>query len=181
MKTFSLFAPILKVALAQDKFATDLENLNSMANQLSLVKGSQVSSDIDVSADMLFNTAIGMYSAIDSGSAPVSKADVSAALFAGKTVLQAAFFELYGGSISEVDDENFLSARGKKNKVKGEEKFINYGCYCSPSQIGQPDSNWLGVGIPVDGIDHLCHDLHKRYSLEFHGSRNYHPILATTA
>ncbi|CBY23866.1 unnamed protein product [Oikopleura dioica] len=160
MRTFSLFAPILTLA---DKISQQ-EQLNAMANQLSYVKGSQVSSDIDASADELFNTAVGMYSALESGSTEVSKADIAFTLFAGKMLTQTAFFEMQGGNINDVADDDFLSARGKKSKVKGEEKFINYGCFCSPSQIGQPDSNWLGVGNPVDEIDHLCHDLHKSYN-----------------
>lgn len=160
MRTFSLFAPILALA---DKISQQ-EQLNAMANQLSYVKRSQVSSEIDASADELFNTAIGMFSALESGSIDVSKADIAVTLFAGKMLTQTAFFEMQGGNINDVSDDDFLSARGKKNNVKAEEKFINYGCYCSPSQIGQPDSNWLGIGTPVDEIDHLCHDLHKSYN-----------------
>lgn len=65
----------------------------------------------------------------------------------------------------DVDDHNDdLDARGEN--VRGEERFKNYGCYCTPTMDSMKSDFWVGTGEPVDQLDATCMALFK--SLEIY-------------
>ena len=55
------------------------------------------------------------------------------------------------------DDE--FSFRG--SNVRGEERYRNYGCYCTPTMESMKSDFWVGTGEPVDQIDTICMQLFK--------------------
>lgn len=61
-----------------------------------------------------------------------------------------------------VDDDQEASVE-RGNVAFENDKFMNYGCYCSPSEIHMSDNNWLGTGAPMDEIDRLCQNLFFGY------------------
>ena len=47
--------------------------------------------------------------------------------------------------------------------VRGDKRYIDYGCYCTPTEAHRSDGNWFGTGEPVDEIDKLCRGLFFGY------------------
>ena len=64
----------------------------------------------------------------------------------------------------EDDHNDDLDARGAN--VRGEERFKNYGCYCTPTMESMKSDFWVGTGEPVDQLDATCMALFK--SLEIY-------------
>lgn len=61
----------------------------------------------------------------------------------------------------EHENEDGLDARAAN--VRGEDRFKNYGCYCTPSMESMKSDFWVGTGEPVDQIDATCMALFKSY------------------
>ena len=59
----------------------------------------------------------------------------------------------------EHENEDGLDARAAN--VRGEDRFKNYGCYCTPSMESMKSDFWVGTGEPVDQIDATCMALFK--------------------
>jgi len=61
----------------------------------------------------------------------------------------------------EDDHNDDFDARGAN--VRGEERFKNYGCYCTPTMESMKSDFWVGTGEPVDQLDATCMALFKSY------------------
>ena len=86
---------------------------------------------------------------------------LSALQTTGKTLQLKVIFQQMQGESNSTTTDAPIQVRGK-NKVAKSEKYINYGCYCTPSATN--DENWVGTGEPVDDIDRLCRDLFNAYN-----------------
>ena len=81
-------------------------------------------------------------------------------------VLKSAAGENHDDEDHEHDDDDHegdddLDARG--SSVRGEERYRNYGCYCTPTMESMKSNAWVGTGEPVDEIDTICMQLFKSY------------------
>ena len=52
---------------------------------------------------------------------------------------------------------------GERGYSTPQNKFNNYGCYCSPHAAHSGEGSWVGKGVPVDEIDAECHNLFLAY------------------
>lgn len=84
----------------------------------------------------------------------LSNVQIKAIIAEGKTLQLQSF-------IGVDEDPNPNVERG--NVQFENDKFVNYGCYCSPSEIHMADNNWLGTGAPIDEIDRICQHLYFGY------------------
>lgn len=53
--------------------------------------------------------------------------------------------------------------KGEDTDLGDDDKWCNYGCYCTPHHRHMADGNWVGRGKPVDAIDALCQRLWNCY------------------
>ena len=81
----------------------------------------------------------------------------------GKQLQLKVMFQLKSSSKAPIRRNLIQLKNGEAtNSVPQSERYINYGCYCTPTST--KDENWVGTGEPVDDIDRLCRDLFYGYN-----------------
>ena len=100
----------------------------------------------------------------------VSDKDLKNVLATGRALqLQVMFAQTESAAVENGDvDFDYIQiaargAPGSDNRVRGDERFINYGCYCTPSESHFNSEHWYGTGEPVDEIDSVCRNLFFGY------------------
>jgi hypothetical protein len=59
------------------------------------------------------------------------------------------------------EDDPIDDLDAREANVRGEERFKNYGCYCTPTMDSMKSDFWVGTGEPVDQLDATCMALFK--------------------
>lgn len=136
--------------------ATASQLLTNMVNLSENLEILVVSGDIK-SAALLSDVKEWLQTAQTAKETPrgLSNVQIKAIIALGKSLALQTFIET-----DESDGLGFELLRGG---VSNKDKFLGYGCYCSPTEMHMSDGNWVGTGTPVDAIDEMCQKLFYGY------------------